>query len=320
MNSDQRFQFNGIVSRDREMQNIFELIRRIAPVDISVLINGDTGTGKEMIARAIHENSARRKQIFIAVNCSAIPETLLEAELFGFEKGAFTGAVSMKKGLVELASGGTLFFDEIGDIPPLIQVKLLRMLQEREIMRLGKPQPIKVDVRVIAATNRQLSGLIDESKFRTDLYYRVNTVQINLPRLADRRDDILLLARHFIEKMNRIHHKNIHVMANEVKTKLIEYDWPGNIRELENVIEHSVAVSVGNRITITDLPSTLQNPKPLQMPAADRLMSLKDLEIRHINNLLEEEKNNYGRVAELLGISRTTLWRKMKEYGISRQT
>ena len=319
LHSEKRFQFSGIVSRDREMQKIFELIRRISQVDINVLINGQTGTGKELVARAIHDNSKRKSNKFIAVNCSAIPETLLEAELFGHEKGAFTGAISQKRGLVELASGGTLFLDEIGDIPPAIQVKLLRVLQEREILRLGNTDPIKVDVRLVAATNHDLQSLIDEGKFRTDLYFRVNTVQIHLPNLSERPEDIPLLTRHFIEKMNQIHNKSTLDVTEEVKHRLQNYNWPGNIRELENVIEHSVAISVGNRITLTDLPEQIQNEI---VPTGDVNYSgtnLKDREAVHIKTLLEEQNHNYSQVAKLLGISRTTLWRKLKEYNLSRE-
>ena len=318
VHSDERYRYTDIISHNREMQKIFELIRRIAPVNISVLIIGDTGTGKELVARAIHLNSRRSDKKFIAVNCSAIPETLLEAELFGYEKGAFTGALNMKKGLVEMASGGTLFLDEIGDIPPLIQVKLLRVLQEREIMRLGNPEPIKVDVRLVAATNQNLEELIEQNKFRTDLYFRVNTVKIRLPNLVERHEDILLLTRYFIEKFNQVHNKIIHAISDDVKDRLQKYHWPGNIRELENVIERAVAVSVGAKITLTDLPEGLQNLKPSIPQPHSPVTSLKDLEAAHIKQLLIQEKQNYGKVAELLGISRTTLWRKLKEYNIAK--
>jgi transcriptional regulator with PAS, ATPase and Fis domain len=319
LHSEKRFQFSGIVSRDREMQKIFELIRRISQVDINVLINGQTGTGKELVARAIHNNSKRKNNKFIPVNCSAIPETLLEAELFGYEKGAFTGAISQKRGLVELASGGTLFLDEIGDIPPAIQVKLLRVLQEREILRLGNTDPIKVDVRLVAATNRDLQSLIDEGKFRTDLYFRVNTVQIHLPNLSERPEDIPLLTSHFIEKMNQMHNKSTLDVTEEVKHKLQNYNWPGNIRELENVIEHSVAISVGNRITLTDLPEQIQSDIVATGDINYSGTNLKDREAVHIKTLLEEQNHNYSQVAKLLGISRTTLWRKLKEYNLSRE-
>jgi transcriptional regulator with PAS, ATPase and Fis domain len=314
-----RNQFAGIVSQDRSMQHTFELIRRVAPSDVSVLINGETGTGKELVAHAIHDYSKRKTGRFIAINCSAFPESLLESELFGHEKGAFTSAVSQKKGLVELASGGTLFLDEIGDISPLIQVKLLRMLQEREIMRLGNPVPIKVDVRILAATNRDLSALITDNKFRSDLFYRINTVQIVVPPLRERSQDIILLARHFIDKSNSRLEKNISEIDDDVLDALAGYQWPGNVRELENVIEHAVAVSVGSRLTHTDLPGHLFRPVSRKTAISDHSGgSLKEIEERHIRDLLDAENQNYARVAELLGIGRTTLWRKMKEYGISR--
>jgi len=316
LHSDNRFIFSSIISRNRAMQNIFELIHRISPADISVLIHGDTGTGKELVARAIHNNSKRSGANFVAVNCSAIPETLLEGELFGYEKGAFTGAAATKKGLVELASGGTLFLDEIGDVPPMIQVKLLRVLQEREIMRIGNPKPIKVNVRLIAATNRNLEELIESGRFRTDFFYRINTAQIKLPRLADRKEDIPLLCRYFIEKHSERQSKFIHALSEDAKARLQEYDWPGNVRELENTIERAVAVSVGDRITLSDLPANLLNHQ-IQHPL-NKITSLREMEATHIADLLRREDHNYGKVADLLGISRTTLWRKMKEYKLAR--
>ena len=316
LHSDQRFIFSGIVSRNKTMQQIFETVHRVAPSDISVLISGETGTGKELVARAIHAHSGRSLQNFVAVNCSAIPETLLEAELFGYEKGAFTGAIAMKKGLVETASGGTLFLDEIGDIPPLIQIKLLRVLQEREIMRIGNPNPISVDVRLIAATNRDLDELITGGSFRTDFYYRINTIQIGLPPLTDRKEDIPLLCRYFVDKHSRRQGKNVHAIAEDARDRLQNYHWPGNVRELENVIERAVAVSVGDRILLSDLPGELQAGKKTQ-PAKD-ITSLRDLEATHIAGLLAREAYNYTKVADLLGISRTTLWRKMKEYNLTK--
>lgn len=321
--SDKRFSFNNMISCDNNMQKIFEWIQRVAPTDISVLINGETGTGKELVARAIHEHSRRNAGAFIAVNCSAIPETLLEAELFGYEKGAFTGAITSKKGLVELASGGTLFLDEIGDIPVFIQVKLLRVLQEREIMRIGQVKPVKVDVRLIAATNQELDQLINKGKFRSDLYYRINAVKLNLPPLSRRPDDILLLARYFVDKYNAKHFKKIRGLSGDVKDVLINYNWPGNVRELENIIERAVAISVGNYITLTDLPSQLRNRKLVDNSNSrdeeeNKSSSLKELEAAHIRELLEQENMNFEKISKLLGIGRTTLWRKMKEYGISK--
>lgn len=317
--SDKRFEFSGIVSRNRAMQNIFETIRRVSRSDISVIINGKTGTGKELIARAIHENSGRKDKPFVAVNCSAIPETLLEAELFGHEKGAFTNAYQAKKGLVETAGGGTLFLDEIGDIPVTIQAKLLRVLQEQEIMRLGNPKPVKVNIRLIAATNQDLEKMIRQKQFRSDLFYRINSVRINLPVLADRKEDIPLLIRHFIDKYNRRHNKHVFMVSDQVKERLQNYNWPGNVRELENVIERAVAISVGDKITITDLPSHFQEEIPLQPQIEKPSYNLKTIEAQRIRELLEKENMNYNRVAQLLGISRTTLWRKMKEHSISKE-
>ena len=320
--SDDRYIFENIVSANRRMQSIFELIRRVAPSDISVLISGETGTGKELIAKAIHQNSHRANNRFVAVNCSAIPETLLESELFGYQKGAFTGAIVSKKGLIELASAGTLFLDEIGDLPPMIQVKLLRVLQEREILRIGDTAPIKVDIRLLTATNHDLEALNKAGKFRSDLFYRVNTVQINLPPLRNRGEDIALLANYFIAKSNQQSNKHISKPSDEVLNIFQSYHWPGNVRELENIIERAVAVSIGEEITITALPTRLQN---LQKPLLNRKLenseiqgTLKELEEERIKDLLLRKKLHMSEVAEILGIGRTTLWRKMKAYKIFR--
>jgi len=320
--SDDRFIFNDIVSADRRMQKVFELLRRIAPSDINVLITGETGTGKELIARAIHQNSLRSEASFVAVNCSAIPDTLLEGELFGYEKGAFTGAVSAKKGLIEMASGGTLFLDEIGDLPPIIQVKLLRVLQEREILQIGSTKPVKVDIRLVTATNHNLDELTLQGIFRSDLFYRVNTVQINLPALRERREDIPVLTKYFIKRLNRNNDKYINKIAQEVYDRFLAYDWPGNIRELENIIERAFAVSIGEEITVTDLPTRLQSPSIISNPAGDVSVhadrSLKQLEEERISDLLINKKMKLSEAAKVLGIGRTTLWRKMREFGISR--
>jgi len=321
--SDDRFVFNKIVSADRRMQKVFELMRRIAPSDINVLITGETGTGKELIARAIHQNSLRSNAPFVAVNCSAIPETLLEGELFGYEKGAFTGAIAAKKGLIEMASDGTLFLDEIGDLPPMIQVKLLRVLQEREILQIGSTTPVKVDIRLVTATNHDLEQLTREGKFRSDLFYRINTVQIYLPALRDRRDDIPILTNYFIKRLNRDNGKQINKISEEVQKRFASYDWPGNIRELENIIERAFAVSIGEEITLTDLPTRLQS-HPIRSyttsKGAVRLdSSLKELEAERISDLLIDKKINLSEAAKILGIGRTTLWRKMREFGISRE-
>jgi glutamyl-tRNA reductase len=282
--SDGRFVFNNIVSADRHMQKVFELMRRIALSDISVLITGETGTGKE---------------------------------------GAFTGAIAAKKGLIELASGGTLFLDEIGDLPPHLQVKLLRVLQEREILQIGSTTPIKVDIRLITATNHNLDELTREGKFRSDLYYRVNTVQINLPALRERRDDIPLLTNYFIKRLNKNNGKQIYKISEEIYKRFLTYDWPGNIRELENIIERAFAVSIGEEITVTDLPTRLQSYPirnyTIEKDSVSGETSLKQLEAERIRDLLINKKIKLTETAKILGIGRTTLWRKMREFGISRE-
>jgi transcriptional regulator with PAS, ATPase and Fis domain len=321
--SENRFVFEKMVSADKRMQKVFELMRRIAPSDVSVLITGETGTGKELIARALHNCSGRSEMPFVAVSCSAIPDTLLESELFGYEKGAFTGANTRKKGLVELASGGTLFLDEIGDLPPIIQVKLLRVLQEREILRLGDTQPIKVNIRLVTATNHDLEQMVIDSKFRSDLFYRVNTVQINLPALRERKKDIPLLTNYFIAKLNSQSTKHINRISDSVQKRFSEYDWPGNIRELENIIERAFAVSIGEEITMSDLPKRLQEftGATFVFPSNEDVSveSLKELEEARIRDLLVNKNITLSESAKILGIGRTTLWRKMKEYGINKQ-
>ncbi len=247
--------FEGIVSSSSKMKNIFELIRKISTTDATVLIQGESGTGKELIAKAIHNTSLRSSKPFIPINCSGLPVELLESELFGYKKGAFTGAYKDKEGLFVAANWGTLFLDEVVDTPPPVQAKLLRVLQEGTFIPLGSVNPVKVDVRIISASNKDLYEAVKEGRFREDLYYRLNVVRIDLPPLRERREDILLLADHFIKKYSVKHHKEVKYMDNKVKNMLLRYNWPGNVRELENVIEQAVALSSDSTITVDNLPS-----------------------------------------------------------------
>ncbi len=310
-----RYEFQDIIGKSAKMQAVFDLIRTIGPTRSTVLIEGESGTGKELVARAIHETSLRSECPFIALACGALPETLLEAELFGYEKGAFTGAVSQKKGKIEIADGGTLFLDEIGDIDLKTQVDLLRFLQEREFRRLGGTDVIKVDVRIIAATNQNLKQLVAEGKFRDDLYYRINVFSIILPPLKERREDIPLLVTHFIDKYRIETGKNVDKISEAALQILMDYDWPGNVRQLENSIEHAMVIAHGNTIVPENLPA-LGKKEPGKDSAADTSMSLEEVEKQHIISVLKETKNNISQASEILGINRATLYRKMKEYGI----
>jgi len=318
LNSEDKYRFGNIVGKSDAMQRILELIARIAQTDISVLIDGESGTGKELIARSIHEHSAKAKNPFIPVNCGAIPEGLLESELFGHIKGSFTGATDNKKGLLAEAENGTIFLDEIGEITMSTQVKLLRFLQEGEVKPVGSAQQIQLNVRVIAATNRDLKMMVENGVFRQDLYYRLNVIQVTLPPLRDRKDDIAPLLTHFIRKYARQFHKNVYGLEPAALQLLEPYDWPGNIRELENAIERAVALCAGDLITCEDLPpSLLPGGQGSKNDAFGKNMTLKELEKRHIAALLHEHDWNYDLVTDILGIGRTTLWRKMKEYDIS---
>ncbi len=309
----QRYQFHDIIGKSSKMQALFELIRTVAPTRATVLIQGESGTGKELVARAIHWESPRREGEFVPLACGALPETLLEAELFGYERGAFTGAVSQKKGKLELANNGTLFLDEVGDISLKTQVDLLRFLQEREFRRLGGTDTIRVDVRVIAATNRDLNKLVAEGKFRKDLFYRLNVFTINLPPLRERKEDIPLLVQHFMKKFSAATGKKIEKITNSALNILLAHDWPGNVRELENAIEHAVVICPEDIIRTEDLPPTLSSS---QKEEKFCLKSLKELEKEYIARVLKETQANISRAAEILGINRVTLYRKIKDYNI----
>lgn len=308
------------------MEKILQTITKVAPTNSTVLIEGETGTGKEFIANLVHRLSHRADESFIAINCAAIPETLIESELFGSKKGAYTGAIADRKGLFEEADSGTLFLDEIGELPMSMQVKLLRFLQEREIRRVGDTETHTVNVRVIAATNLDLARAVKEGRFREDLYYRLNTFHLNLPPLRERRGNIPHLIRFFVKKYSREHNIPIKGIAKDAEAILLNYDYPGNIRELENVIEHAVVLCEGEYILRTHLPEVLLRdseqvflslPKSGEVTDVGHILSLADMEKQHIIHALQVLENNQTEVAKRLDISRSTLWRKIKEHGIA---
>ncbi|GAB7078626.1 sigma-54-dependent transcriptional regulator [Megalodesulfovibrio paquesii] len=308
-----------IVGRSPAMQRVRQQIAMAGPADATVLILGETGTGKELAARAIHEASPRRSQRFLAVNCAAFTETLLTSELFGHEKDAFTGARSMKKGLFEQAEGGTLFLDEIGDMPLPMQAQLLRVLEERVVMRVGGSREIPVDVRIVAATNRNLKACVEEKTFRQDLFYRLNVICVQLPALADRREDIELLATHFLHKHAPRMQKKVEAISREVLDIFYQYAFPGNVRELENIIESSLVMCSEDELRVIHLPVDLQQQSPwLRRVTAspDGPMTLVEVERQHIRWVLEQAGGNKSRAAQILGIDRVSLWRKLKRYGL----
>jgi two-component system, NtrC family, response regulator HydG len=318
---EREYSFAGIVGQSKPMQELFALIRSLAETDVSVLIQGETGTGKELIARAIHYNSPRRSQRFLAVNCGALAETLLQSELFGHEKGAFTGADARRKGIFEVADEGTLFLDEIGEISPSTQVKLLRVLQDGEFQRVGGTETIHVNVRILSATNRDVDELLAAGKFRQDLYYRLNVFPVRVLPLRERADDIPLLVSHFIEAANRKMRKAVHGVSPEAMSLLIAHQWPGNVRELENVVQRMMVVAKGNVVGVEDVPHEIRggdavpskHPKDLHDLAR---ASTALVEKQTILNALAETGRNVTRAAKVLGVSRATLQNKMKAYGL----
>jgi DNA-binding NtrC family response regulator len=308
----ENFQFEGIIGRSPLMLDLFSKIRRVAPHFRSVLVTGPTGSGKELVAKALHQLSGSGKR-FVAVNCSSITESLAESELFGHVKGAFTGANQDKVGVFEYADGGTAMLDEIGEMPLGMQAKLLRVLQNHEVQRVGSPAVTKVDVRVVAATNRDLQMMSRQGKFREDLYFRLSAVELKVPSLADRTEDLPLLERHFLKAFAAQYNKPISGLTRRAQTVLARYPWPGNIRELQNVIEHSCMMTQSDVIDVRDLPERVQN----QAAAADAdyevLMSIDQLERRHAQRVLDHVGGNKVRAAEILGISRTHLYQLLKE-------
>ena len=308
-------QFEGIIGSSRSLRETLENVRTVAPTDSTVLIEGETGTGKELIAHAVHMQSRRRNRPFMKLNCAAIPAELLESELFGHERGAFTGAVMQRLGRFEAANGGTLFLDEIGDMPINLQSKLLRVLQEQEFERVGSTQTRKVDVRVVAATNQDLVGMVAEKEFRMDLYYRLNVFPIALPPLRVRVTDIPVLVAHFVRKFGERMCKNIHLISQDAMDALMQYSWPGNIRELQNLIERAVILTKSEVLQVPHLPS--------RTVARDQPVTLRDAEMDHMLKVLEESNWKVGGkqgAAARLGVARTTLISKMQKRGISRQT
>ena len=308
--------FVDIVGRSRAMRQIFQLLPQIAESPSTVLIEGPSGTGKELLAKAIHRLSPRRDKPFVAINCSALPDTLLESELFGYKAGAFTDAKHDKPGRFALADGGTLFLDEIGDISPALQTRLLRVLQERVIEPLGGIEPVSVDVRIVAATHRPLAKLVRKGLFRKDLFYRINVVRIELPPLRDRREDIPLLIEHFVSKFNRLHGKDILGVSHEVLARLMEYDYPGNVRELENIIEHAFVLCRGNLIEIEHLPPSVRGEQHVGESVPKRGWTLKEMERCLIQDALRRHQGHRAATARELGIHPSTLFRKMRSLGI----
>jgi DNA-binding NtrC family response regulator len=314
------YSFDNIITESPRMKEMLSMVSRVTDSEATVLITGESGTGKELIARAIHNAGLRADYPFIPINCSAIPESLLEAELFGYKKGSFTGAVKDKKGKLEIADKGSAFFDEIGDIPLTVQVKLLRFLQFGEIVPLGREDSINVDVRIICATNQDLSNKIEKGEFREDLYYRINVIEISIPALRDRPEDIKPLVNHFIEKYGKISGKTVEGVSKEAMRYLFNHNWPGNVRELESAIERAIVMSRYNIIDVNDLPVSL---KMSQKHSEEKVfsegkedLSLKNMEKEHIQKVLASNDGNVTKTAEILGIHRNTLMSKMKEYGI----
>lgn len=306
-----------IITQDAAMQRLLDTARQIGPTDCNVIVSGESGTGKELFARYIHLNSKRAEGPFFAINCGAFSESILTSELFGYEKGAFTGASGMKQGLIEMASEGTLFLDEITEMETSMQVKLLRVIQEKEVLRLGATKPMKVDVRFITATNRDIKDAIKTGHFREDLFFRLNVVSFHIPPLSGRREDIPLLSYYFLKKYSVLMKKDVKDIDDDVHAILMNYDYPGNVRELENIIERGVALATGNRIEVTYLPEDLRELSIRTFrKKAGRIPSLEEQELAYIQWVLKEVGGNRTAAAQTLGIDRVSLWRKLKKFGI----
>jgi len=307
-----------IITQDLGMQRLLETARQIAETDCSVVIHGESGTGKELLARYIHQKGQRAEQSFLAFNCGALHEEIAASELFGHEKGAFTGALSTKIGLFEAADGGTLFLDEVAELPLLMQVKLLRVLQERELMRVGSVNPIDINVRIIAASNRDLKKAVEDGKMRDDLYFRLNVVTLTLPPLRERRDDIPLLAYYFLRKFSVMMKRDVKEISTDAMQRLTEYNFPGNIRELSNFIERGVALTQDDTVDVQHLPQSLGalTVRVFKPEMAATPTTLEEQEAEHILNVLKMADGNRTQAARILGIDRVSLWRKLKKLGI----
>jgi two-component system response regulator HydG len=320
---DEKYGFEGVVGSSPKMNDVIQLLKRIAPTNASVLIQGETGTGKELVAQSIHQNSPRKNKAFVALNCAALSENILESELFGHIKGAFTDASTDRVGKFEYAHGGTLFLDEVGDMPMATQIKLLRVLENGEITRVGSNDPVKVNVRILSATNRNLEKQITAGTFRSDLYHRLKVVTVVLPRLVERSQDIPLLIEHFVRQFAKRHEKPIKSMSTAARRRLMSYDWPGNVRQLRNVVESMVVVDYDGVLDVDDLPVEFSTPTEGAPEAVvgDNLGSLvgkplTDLERLFIGETLKLTGGNREEAAEMLGIGERTLYRKIKEYDL----
>jgi DNA-binding NtrC family response regulator len=305
-----------IIGGSPAMEALKRAIQQVAPADCGVLILGETGTGKELVARAIHQLSGRADKRFLAVNCGAFSEDLLANEFFGHEREAFTGARGVKKGLLEAAQGGTVLLDEIGDMPLPMQVKLLRVLQERNLIRVGGTDEVPVDLRILAATNKDLKHEAEQGAFRRDLYYRLNVISLHVPRLADRKEDIPILSLHFLSRISQAQGKRVEAISDEVMDVLMSYEFPGNVRELENIMERAVTLATGSTVEVHHLPQDLQEGGRLARRSGRDFMTLEQNEREYITWVLEQAGDNKTRAAEILGIDRVSLWRKLKRFGI----
>ncbi|MFC1713266.1 sigma-54-dependent transcriptional regulator [Candidatus Poribacteria bacterium] len=313
----QKYDFHNIIGKSKPMQEIYGLLEKVAPTDSNVLITGESGSGKELVAKAIHYNSQRKNGRFVPVECSSIPDDLLESELFGHAKGAFTSALRDKDGLFKMAEGGTLFLDEIGDLPPNLQAKLLRSIEEREIRPVGETTPISIDLRLIAATNVNILESVKQDRFRGDLFYRLNVIEINIPPLRERKDDIPLLVKHFITKHNKQLNKDIKAVDNAVMRVLLSHDWQGNVRELENVMERAMILGDGEIITLQDLPPHIIGEDITSGSPANLKEAMRVYERQHIVGTLEEASNDKKQAAKMLGIGLSSLYRKMEELDVA---